>query len=82
MKKEIENELLENKLDELFNPVSPSNDFIDELYARLKSRTLIHIEDKNYLLPFIFISIGLFLGISIIYGLSKIYQLILSSKKE
>ena len=80
--KEIENELLEIKLDELLNPVTPSNTFIDELHTRLKIRAPIIMENQNLLLPILLVSTGLFLGIAIIYGLRKTYKLIIPSRDD
>ena len=82
MKTEIDNTKLENELDDVLNPVIPSNDFINELQTRLKIKNPIVVEYPNYLLPIILISTGLFCGIAIIWGINKIYQLILSPREE
>ena len=82
MKREIDNTKLEDKLDDILNPVYPSSDFIDELQTRLRLKNPIDVEYPNYLLPIIIISTGLFFGIALIWGLNKIHYSIISPWEE
>ena len=82
MKNKIDNTKLENELNGFLNPVAPSRDFINELQTRLRLKNPVAVEYPNYLLPFILVSTGLFLGIGIIWGLKKIFQLISTTGKE
>jgi len=81
MKKEIDNTKLEIELDDLLNPVLPSEDFIDKLQSRLSLKNPVMVEYPNYMLPILFLTTGLIFGLVLFWGLRKIFHLILSPKK-
>jgi hypothetical protein len=82
MKEDINHLKLENDLNEVFNPIIPSNNFIDELHNRLKSKADIIVEYPNYMLPVILIFSGLVLGVALLWVLSKFFKLISGTSED
>ena len=82
MKENINQLKLESDLTGVFNKIAPSNDFINELHDRLKSKAEVVVEYPNYLLPVILVFSGLFLGVTLLWILSKIYKLIIGNSEN
>jgi hypothetical protein len=76
----ISNQDLENDLHGFLNPIAPSNDFIEDLQNRLRSKAEIVVEYPNYMLSLIFIFFGLAIGIGFFWLLRKFYKIIFSEQ--
>jgi len=74
MKENLDTVGLEQRLGSLLSPVTPQNDFVNDLQERLKKKGLVVIEKPDYLFLFLFIFSGLFIGIFIYWILKKIVK--------
>ena len=80
MRKEIDTFHIENRLGNVFNPVLPSTEFINDLQDKLKRKANVIVEYPNYVLPLIIISGGLFIGILLVWGLARLFSTIFGKK--
>jgi hypothetical protein len=78
---EILDENLEEKLEGLLNPVTPSSAYIDELQNRLTKTPEVVVEYPNYLISILVLSSGFVLGTLLLFFLSKIFRMTSSKAK-
>ena len=75
-------EQLEQKLDGIFNPVSPNKSYIENLQKKLISDTEVSVEYPNLLIPTLVIVGGLVFGSFLIVVINRIVWLIFGKSKE
>jgi len=67
-------DLLEKKLDSIFNPVNPDEGFVKNLQKRLFQDPMISIEYPSFFPVVLFISFSFFLGILFIWIFNLIFH--------
>ena len=78
MNENIANQDLEKELKGFLNPITPSNDFVEYLQNRLKSKAEVVVEYPNYMLSIIFIFSGFAFGIVVLWFLRKLYKIVIN----
>ncbi|OJX41300.1 MAG: hypothetical protein BGO78_00710 [Chloroflexi bacterium 44-23] len=53
---------LESELSQRLRPIQPRSEFIHQLQSNLTNAKRIHVEERNYGLALVSISVGLFFG--------------------
>ncbi len=72
MREQVFSDLLEAQLTQRLRPIQPRPEFVFQLQNQLTRPKVMQIEEQNYGLALITVSIGLFLGVLTLWFLRRI----------